>query len=88
MSNYLRETVLSGWNVKRFMGLGAGFFIAAKAIIMKDSMLGFFSAFILFQVLANIGCFGSAGCAAPQNYNVGENTPDLSNEIEILEVKK
>ena len=38
MSNYLRETVLSGWNVKRFMGLGAGFFIAAQAIIMKDSM--------------------------------------------------
>lgn len=81
----IKQTLFQGWHLTRFIGLGLGLFFGIQALVYKEAFAGFLSAFFLFQVVTNTGCFGSRGCTIPI-----ENSPKKHdfNTITYTEVKK
>ena len=77
----LKESLLTGWNLRRTLGGFMGLFVAVQAIILKDGLLGAFSAFFLFQILTNTGCFSSAGCSATTSVNTDTHIPTKKLEL-------
>ncbi len=61
----MKQTILSNWTLMRLLRLGMGIAILVQAVITKDMLFAF--AGIIFTVMPvfNIGCCGTAGCAAP-----------------------
>lgn len=59
------QTFFTGWNFMRWMRLVIGIYLLIEAIRDKDPLLGIFSAFFLFQAIANRGCNGTAECSVP-----------------------
>lgn len=80
-----KQTLFTGWHFTRFIGLGLGLFFGIQSLVYKEAFAGFLSAFFLFQVVTNTGCFGGRGCTVP-NENVA-NKQDITN-ITYTEVKK
>ena len=58
------QLILTNWNAMRWFRLCIGAYVAYEAFMTSDPMLGFISAFFLFQAVTNTGCTGSQGCAA------------------------
>ena len=79
----IRQTLFSGWHFMRWLRLGLGVFMAIIAIQTHDTLLGFFSAFFLFQAVANIGCNGTGSCSVP----VTKNKSGEIEEVEFEEIK-
>ena len=79
----IRETLLTGWNFMRWLRLALGVTIAVQAFQSHDMLLGFMSAFLLFQTVTNTGCCGTNGCNVPVN----KNNSDKIEEMEFEEVK-
>lgn len=52
----------SGWTLRRLIGLLIGLFEAGQAILLKEPLLGVISAYFLYQILTNTGCFGAQAC--------------------------
>lgn len=71
----LKERLLTGWTLRRALGGAMGLFVAIQAIVLKDALLGAFSAFFLIQIAANIGCFSSAGCGVQINNTTEARIP-------------
>ncbi len=65
----MKQTILSNWTLMRFLRLAMGIAILVQAVIAKDMLFAF--AGIIFTVMPvfNIGCCGTAGCAAPSKKN-------------------
>lgn len=80
----IKRTLFTGWHLTRFLGLGLGLFFGIQALVYKEAFAGFLSAFFLFQVVTNTGCFGGRGCAVPDQNNPKQ---DLNN-ITYTEIKK
>lgn len=61
----MKQIIFSNWTFMRFLRLAMGIAILVQGIMVKDMMFAF--AGILFTVMPvfNMGCCGSAGCAAP-----------------------
>ncbi len=78
----IKETLFSNWNFMRWLRLALGIVAGVQAIAFHDTLLGFLSAFLLFQSLTNTGCCGSGGCAVPRSKVVEKNQ-----EIEFEEIK-
>jgi len=72
------QNLFSNWDLMRALRLAIGLYAAYQAILMHDYMLGFISAFFLFQAVTNTGCCGTQACAAP---------PSKANTIRTEEVK-
>ena len=81
--NALTQTLFTGWNFMRWLRLVLGIYIAVQAFTTHDSMLGFFSAFFLFQALSNTGCCGVQGCAVP----LSKKEITKTEEVEFEEIK-
>lgn len=71
----LKETLTTGWTLKRALGGAMGLFVAIQAIVLKDALLGAFSAFFLIQIATNTGCFSSAGCGVQVNDSTETRIP-------------
>lgn len=67
----------------RVLRLCLGIFCAVQAIENYDAVSGFIAAFFLFQAVTNIGCCGTAACAAPPVKQENEN----SEEVVFEEIK-
>ncbi len=52
----------NGWTLRRFIGLFVGMFVAAQSILLMEPLLGVISAYFLYQILTNTGCFGAQAC--------------------------
>ncbi len=50
----------------RWLRLGLGIIAGIQAILFHDTLLGFFSAFLLFQTVTNTGCCGAGACTVPK----------------------
>ena len=86
MSNYIQHTVLRGWHLRRFMGLGAGLFLAYQAIAASDGLTALLSGIFLLQAVTNTGCFGRSGCAVPYTNNSQRNASLVTEEADYEEV--
>ena len=81
--NTITQTLFTGWHFVRWLRLAIGIYIAIQAFTAHDSMLGFFSAFFLFQALSNTGCCGVQGCAVP----LSKKEITKTEEVEFEEIK-
>lgn len=81
--NTIAQTLFTGWHFMRWLRLTVGIYAAVQAFTMHDNMLGFFSAFFLFQAVTNTGCCGAQGCAVPAPKSKSQKTQ----EVEFEEIK-
>jgi hypothetical protein len=75
----MKQTILSNWNLFRFLRLAIGVAIMVQAILVKDGML--VMAGLLFSGMAvfNVGCCGTTGCYPPAKKRT-ESTGDITYE--------
>ena len=79
----LRNTILTGWNLIRWIRLAIGLVVAYQAFVSQNGLLGLLAAVFIFQALANAACCGTSACnTAPIKQNF-EKTED----VEFEEVK-
>ncbi|MGN6601332.1 MAG: hypothetical protein ACTHK8_02720 [Ginsengibacter sp.] len=76
----IRETLFSNWNFMRWLRLVLGIIAGIQAIQFHDTLLGFLSAFLLFQSLTNTGCCGAGGCSVPRQRQEPTKTEDTTYE--------
>ncbi len=72
----MKETLLTGWNVMRWIRLAMGIMCTIQAIQLHDKFLGVIAIILLYQSLANKGCCGANTCAnqgsSKQNKSIAE----------------
>lgn len=86
MTTWIKQTLLSGWHLTRWIALGAGLFLGIQAFWYEDGLAAALSAFFLFQAITNSGCMGSPrGCGV----QLQDSSPDnKSKDIEFSEIKE
>lgn len=60
------QTLLSDWNVMRFVRLALGVYIGIQAYETQSILSALLAAFLLYQVVTNTGCCVANGCAIPK----------------------
>jgi hypothetical protein len=65
----MKHAILSNWTLMRFLRLGIGIAILVQAIIAKDMFIAFAGIIFTAMPVFNVGCCGTAGCAAPPAKN-------------------
>ena len=78
-----KQTLLTNWNLMRFLRLGIGIYIAVQAIETQSAFSGVVAVFFIFQAVTNTGCCGSNGCAVP----IKKSNPDKTEEVDFEEIK-
>jgi hypothetical protein len=63
--NYIKQQLLSGWNVIRWIRLIFGIAILIQAVEIGQPLIGIVAAILLFQAISNTGCCGKNGCSIP-----------------------
>jgi hypothetical protein len=61
----MKQTVFSNWSLMRFLRLAMGIAILVQAVIAKDMLFAFAGIIFTAMPVFNVGCCGTAGCAAP-----------------------
>lgn len=74
----------TNWHVMRWLRLGIGVYAMVMSIMHKDALLGFVSAFFLFQAITNTGCCGVSGCTTVNTDS--QQARNDSREIEFEEI--
>ncbi len=72
----MKRTILSNWTFMRFLRLAMGIAILVQAVIAKDMLFAFAGIVFTAMPVFNVGCCGTAGCAAPPKKN-NETTKDI-----------
>ena len=75
----MKNNILSNWTFMRFLRLGVGIAILVQAIIARDMLFAFAGIIFTAMPVFNVGCCGTAGCAAPPKKNQG-TTNDITYE--------
>jgi len=65
----MKHTLLSNWTLLRFLRLVMGLAILVQAVMAKDILFAFAGIIFTAMPLFDMGCCGSAGCAAPAPKN-------------------
>lgn len=78
------STVVSNWNFMRMLRMGMGLWLIYSAVADHQPLLGLMGGLFALQAAMNIGCCGSAGCAAP---NTRQSTSKTIDETHYEEVK-
>lgn len=84
MCSMIKQKLFTNWHTMRWVALSIGVFLAAVAILYKDILTGFFSAFFIFQAVTNTGCMVAQSCGVPQN---ADSRHENESEINFTEVK-
>lgn len=74
------QTLLTGWNLMRWVRLLMGIYMAVQAVQLHDQVAGFISAIFLFQAVTNTGCCGGGACAVPVTKKDINKTEDVQFE--------
>jgi hypothetical protein len=72
----MKQTILSNWTFMRFLRLAMGIAILVQAVIAKDMLFAFTGIVFTAMPVFNVGCCGTAGCAAPPKKNT-DTTKDI-----------
>ena len=62
----IRQRILHGWNLIRFIRLGLALFISYHALVNYDWIFAILGGILLVQSLLNVGCCGVGGCETDQ----------------------
>lgn len=83
--NQIKQTLLHGWSLMRFLRLFIGILLFGQAFQFHDVVSGMFGVFFLYQAAFNVGCCGTAACNAPQQNSKSTTDEDLT--VQYEEVK-
>jgi hypothetical protein len=72
----MKQTILTNWTLLRFLRLGLGIAIIIQAVMAKDVLFAVLGLAFTAMPVFNIGCCGTAGCAAPPKKNQ-DTTKDI-----------
>lgn len=76
----MKQTILTGWNVFRFMRLVLGLMVLVQSFYLKDVFFGLMGLLLSGLALFNIGCCGVGGCQVNTTRNDQEKTTDITYE--------
>lgn len=80
----MMSTLLSNWDFMRMLRMGMGLWLMYSAFIDRQPLLGLMGGVFALQAAFNVGCCGSAGCAAPATR---QSTSKTIEETQYEEVK-
>jgi hypothetical protein len=64
--NYLKQQLLTGWHLARWIRLALGGIMLVQAIDTHEYFFGAIAVFLLYQAFTNTGCCGFTGtCPVP-----------------------
>ena len=72
----MKRTILANWTLMRFLRLAMGIAILVQAVIAKDMLFALAGIVFTAMPVFNVGCCGTAGCAAPPKRNQ-DTTKDI-----------
>lgn len=79
----IKNTILTGWNIMRWLRLALGVALAYQAFTTQNGLIGLLAGIVIFQALANTGCCGTSACStAPGKHNFGK-----TEDVEFEEIK-
>jgi len=78
------KSILSNWNLFRFIRLGLGVFILIQGIMTGDKFSLILGSLFTLMPLFNVGCCGASGCGV--DYRSTDSTNENINEISYEEV--
>jgi hypothetical protein len=61
----MKQQLLTNWTLMRFLRLTIGIAILVQAVMVKDILFAFAGIIFTAMPVFNVGCCGTAGCAAP-----------------------
>ena len=79
----LKQNLFTNWHFMRWLRLAIGVYVIVQAVMLHDTMLGFFGAFFFIQAVTNTGCCGTQSCTAP----VAKKNSDKIEEVKFEEIK-
>ncbi len=80
MLNNLKNRLLTGWGLMRFVRLGLSVILIAQAIILSELLFASLGIVLLFQAAFNYGCCGEGGC---DTNHTARNHKSLNTQEEI-----
>ncbi len=79
----LKNTILTGWNLIRWLRLIIGSVIAYQAFATQNGLLGLLAGIFIFQALSNAACCGTSTCnTTPEKQRFGK-----TEDVEFEEIK-
>jgi hypothetical protein len=75
----MKQSILSNWNIFRFIRLVMGVAITVQAILMQDIIVGVAGLLITSMAIFNIGCCGTGGCSVSSK-KTSQTTKEISYE--------
>ncbi len=76
----IKQILFTNWNFIRWVKLGLGLVVGIQSIQNHEPVLGFLSAFLLFQAIINTGCCGAGACAVSKTKNTSEKIEEVKFE--------
>jgi len=76
----IKQTLLTGWNLMRFLRLVFGLFFIIQAIQTQETFMGLAGGFFLLTALTNTGCCAAGRCATPLNKTNSTEPEEISYE--------
>lgn len=77
----MKQTILSNWTLMRFLRLAMGIAILVQAVIAKDMLFVFAGIIFTAMPVFNVGCCGTAGCAASPKKNQDKTKEIIYEEV-------
>lgn len=74
-------TILQNWHFMRVFRAAFAVFAFIEATRSGQTMLYAIGGILAFQAIFDVGCCGSAGCAAPQKPAVSKNDPAAEDAV-------
>jgi hypothetical protein len=62
MLNNLKNRLITGWGLMRFIRLALALIIIVQAVTSYEILFAVLGGFLLFQAVFNYGCCGASGC--------------------------
>ncbi len=80
-------TLLSNWHFMRLFRAGIAIWAFEEVWRTGEIMLLFLGGIFALQAIFDVGCCGSAGCAAPQQKTYTTSSGEATEEVAYEEIK-
>jgi hypothetical protein len=87
MLHNLKNRIITGWSLMRFIRLSLALTIIIQAVISSEILFAVLGGFLLFQAAFNYGCCGSGGCDINHNTTDPKSSGAKEEVITFNEVK-
>lgn len=67
MLENLKNRLIKGWSLMRFIRLALALIIIIQAVTSSEILFAVLGGFLLFQAIFNYGCCGAGGCDISHN---------------------